>query len=181
MERLNDAVVATWARILRETQGARLMLNSLPLREPAFRDLIAKRFAAHGVDENRLVLVATAPQAATWEAYGGIDVALDPFPHNAGITTIEALWQGVPVITLAGRPGVGRFGAMLLRGVGMGEWVSEDAASYVLRARAAATEVEHLARTRATLRQRLAASPLCDADGLAREVEAAYRALCDAC
>ena len=181
MERLNDAVVATWARILREMPGARLMLNSMPLREPAFRDLIAARFAAHGVDENQLVLVATGPQAATWEAYGDIDVALDPYPHNAGMAAIEALWQGVPVITLAGRPGVGRFGAMLLRAVGMGEWVSEDADSYVRYALAAGADREKLAHTRATLRQRVAASPLCDAAGLARAVEAAYRALCDAC
>ena len=115
-----------------------------------------------------LELVATAPQPATWAAYGDIDIALDPFPHNAGTTTIEALWQGVPVVSLAGRPSVGRFGAMILQAVGMDDWVSEDADSYVARALAAAADLHKLAQMRATLRQRVADSPLCDAAGLAR-------------
>ena len=140
-ERLNDAVIAAWARILRDVPGARLMLNSLPFREPAFRDLIAARFAAHGVDRDRLELIATSPQPATWAAYGGIDIALDPFPHNAGTTTIEALWQGVPVVSLAGRPSVGRFGAMILHAVGMDDWVSADTDGYVACALAAATDL----------------------------------------
>ena len=180
-DRLNDAVIAAWARILRDVPGARLMLNSLPFREPAFRDLIAARFAAQGVDRDRLELIATAPQPATWAAYGGIDIALDPFPHNAGTTTIEALWQGVPVVSLAGRPSVGRFGAMILHAVGMDDWVSADIDGYVACALAAATDLHRLAQVRATLRQRVADSPLCDAAGLARHVEAAYRALYDAC
>ena len=180
-ERLNDAVIAAWARILRDVPGARLMLNNLPFREPAFRDLIAARFAAQGVDRDRLELIATSPQPATWAAYGGIDIALDPFPHNAGTTTIEALWQGVPVVSLAGRPSVGRFGAMILHAVGMDDWVSADTDGYVACALAAATDLHRLAQVRATLRQRVADSPLCDAAGLARHVEAAYRALYDAC
>ena len=180
-ERLNDAVIATWARILHDVPAARLVLNSLPFREPAFRDLIAARFAAQGIDADRLELIATAPQPATWTAYGAIDIALDPFPHNAGTTTIEALWQGVPVVSLAGRPSVGRFGAMILHAVGMDDWVSGDADGYVARAVAAAADPRALARMRATLRQRVADSPLCDAAGLARHVEAAYRALWDAC
>ena len=122
------------------------MLNNLPFREPAFRDLIAARFAAQGVDRDRLELIATAPQSATWAAYGGIDIALDPFPHNAGTTTIEALWQGVPVVSLAGRPSVGRFGAMILHAVGMDDWVSADTDGYVACALAAAADL-HSART----------------------------------
>jgi predicted O-linked N-acetylglucosamine transferase (SPINDLY family) len=180
-DRLNDSVIATWARILDGSAGARLMLNSLACREPAFRDLIAARFAAQGIGRDRLKLVATTPQPATWAAYGGIDVALDPFPHNAGTTTIEALWQGVPVVTLAGRPSVGRFGAMILSAVGMHDWICEDADSYVARAVTTAADPVVLAHTRATLRQRVADSPLCDATGLARQVEAAYRTLWEAC
>ena len=105
---------------------------------------------------------------------GDIDIALDPFPHNAGTTTIEALWQGVPVVTLAGRPSVGRFGASILHAVGLDEWVTNDAASYVSRAVAAATDTPALADLRVGLRGRVAASPLRDAAGLARHVEDAY-------
>ena len=154
---------------------SRLVLNSRPFREPAFRDLFAARFAAHGIGRDRLELIATAPQPRTWAAYGGIDIALDPFPHNAGTTTIEALWQGVPVVSLAGRPSVGRFGAMILHAVGMDEWVTDDIDGYVARAVAAAADLAGLVAIRERLRSRVAASPLCDAPGLARQIEAVYR------
>ena len=95
-ERLNDQVIIAWARILSATPCARLVLNNLPFREPAFRTLFLARFAGHGIAADRLDLVYTQPQERTWAAYGEIDIALDPFPHNAGTTTIEALWQGYP-------------------------------------------------------------------------------------
>jgi predicted O-linked N-acetylglucosamine transferase (SPINDLY family) len=142
---------------------------------------VATRFAAQGIARGRLELIATAPQSATWMAYGGIDIALDPFPHNAGTTTIEALWQGVPVISLAGRPSVGRFGAMILHAIGMDDWCSVDVDGYIARALAMAADLPALARLRAMLRPRVTNSPLCDAAGLAGHLEAAYRALWDAC
>jgi predicted O-linked N-acetylglucosamine transferase (SPINDLY family) len=179
-ERLNDDAIAAWALILQKMPGSRLVLNNMPFREPAFCDLYAARFAAHGITRERLDLVCTEPQSLTWKKYGEIDIALDPFPHNAGTTTIEALWQGVPVISLAGRPSVGRFGAMILHAVGMDEWVSDDIGGYVARSVAVATDLPTLAQLRSELRPRVAASPLCDAAGLAREVEAAYHALWDA-
>src|SRR5437879_948612 len=108
-ERLNATVIAAWARILHAVPQARLVLNSRPFQEPAFGDLFAGRFAAHGIGRDRLDLIFTAPQTRTWAEYAAIDIALDPFPHNAGTTTIEALWQGVPVVSLAARPSVGRF------------------------------------------------------------------------
>ena len=118
--RLNDEVIAVWCRVLRAVPGSRLVLNSAPFDEAAGRDLFAGRFAAQGIGADRLDLVFTAPQTRTWAAYGAIDIALDPFPHNAGTTTIEALWMGVPVVSLAGRPSVGRFGDSILSAVGLG-------------------------------------------------------------
>ena len=125
-------------------------------------------------------MMATAPQPRTWAAYQSIDIALDPFPHNAGTTTIEALWQGVPVISLAGRPSVGRFGAMILHAVAMDDWVASDIDGYVALAIAAASDPAKLALIRASLRPRVASSPLCDAADLARHAEAAYREAWDA-
>ncbi len=175
--RLNDAVVAAWTRILHAVPGSRLMLNSSPFSEPAGREQMAARFATHGIAPSRLELICTSPQPLTWAAYGDVDIALDPFPHNAGTTTIEALWQGVPVVSLAGRPTVGRFGAAILHAVGLDDWVATDVEAYVARAVAAATDLHALAQLRAILRPRFGASTLCDAAGLAREVEAAYREL----
>ena len=177
--RLNDGVIATWCRILHAIPGSRLILNSTPFAEPAGREDWAARFAAHGIGPDQVHMICTTPQPSTWEAYGAIDIALDPFPHNAGTTTIEALWQGVPVLTLAGRPTVGRFGAAILHAVGLDDWVTDSVDAYVARAVAAASDLEALAELRAALRPRMAASPLLDAAGLACAVEAAYRALWD--
>ena len=178
-ERLNERVIAAWSRILHAVPGSRLVLNSRNFHEAAFRNLFVTRFGAHDIARERLDLICTAPQPRTWAAYGMIDIALDPFPHNAGTTTIEALWQGVPVVTLAARPTVGRFGASILHAVGMDDWIARDLDAYVARAVAAAADLHVLAQLRAELRPRFEASPLRDADGLARCVEAACRTLWD--
>ncbi len=178
-ERVNETVIAAWARIMRNVPGSRPVLNSRPFGEAAFRALFAGRFAAQGVEQDRLEMTFTEPQSKTWTAYGAVDIALDPFPHNAGTTTIEALWQGVPVVSLAGRPSVGRFGAMILHAVGLDDWVAGDVDGYVARAGAAASDPGALAEMRMALRPQFMASPLHDAAGLARAVAAAYRMLWD--
>ncbi len=176
--RINEAVIAAWAKILARVPGARLILNSKPFREPESRAAWLARFKAHGIAENRIDLVYTTPQPKTWETYGEIDIALDPFPHNAGTTTIEALWLGVPVVSLADRPPVGRFGASILGSLGMSDWVASDVAAYVDRAVAAAADIAGLVRLRSGLRERFRASALGgDPADLAREIESVYRSL----
>jgi predicted O-linked N-acetylglucosamine transferase (SPINDLY family) len=176
--RINEAVIAAWARILRAVPNARLVLNSKPFREAQSRASWLGRITAHGVSPRQVELTYTTPQPRTWEAYGRIDIALDPFPHNAGTTTIEALWMGVPVISLAGRPPVGRFGAAILGALHLDDWIVNNVDAYVGRAVSAASDLDALAALRADLRPRFEMSPLGrDADGLAREVEAVYRDL----
>jgi predicted O-linked N-acetylglucosamine transferase (SPINDLY family) len=176
--RINENVLAAWARILRSVPDSKLLLNSKPFREPEAREAWLKRFKSLGISADRVDLVYTTPQPSTWEAYGDVDIALDPFPHNAGTTTIEALWLGVPVVSLLGRPPVGRFGAAILGSVGMESWVMEDVDSYVARAATAASNLTSLAALRASLREKFRASPIgSDAKGLAREIESVYRRL----
>ncbi len=175
--RINDAVLDAWAAILAAVPGARLMLNAKPFQEAGARAAFTGKFAARGVATDRLDLVYTTPQPTTWAAYGEIDIALDPFPHNAGTTTIEALWLGVPVVSLAARPPVGRFGKSLLGAVGMDDWATDDVAGYVAKAVEAAGDLEALATLRAGLRARFEASPLRDPRGLAAATEGAYRDL----
>ena len=173
-ERINERVVKAWSEILKQVPESRLMLNAKAFSEGAFCDLTAARFAAHGIARERLHLVYTSPQPKTWEAYGGIDIALDPFPHNAGTTTIEALWLGVPVVSVEDRPSVGRFGASLLGAVGLKDWVAKDVAGYVALAASKAGDLKALADLRANLRSRVKASPLCDGPGLARAIETTF-------
>jgi len=176
--RINETVLKAWVRILKSVPNSRLVLNSKPFREEESCIAWHARFSDLGLEPGRVKLVYTSPQPRTWDAYGTIDIALDPFPHNAGTTTIEALWLGVPVVSLAGRPPVGRFGASILGSVGLGDWVTEDVDSYIARAATAASNIDALARLRETLRARFKASPIgTDSIGLAREIERAYRVL----
>ncbi|HEX2839825.1 tetratricopeptide repeat protein, partial [Hyphomicrobium sp.] len=176
-ERLNDRVVTAWAEILKRVPDSRLMLNSKAFSETAFADLMATRFAAHGITRDRLQLVYTSPQPKTWSAYGEVDIALDPFPHNAGTTTIEALWLGVPVVSVEDRPSVGRFGASVLGAAGLRDWVATDVAGYVALAASKARDIAALAQLRSGLRARVESSPLADGPGLARALETAFRNL----
>jgi predicted O-linked N-acetylglucosamine transferase (SPINDLY family) len=173
--RLNGRVIAAWAAILNAVPGSRLTLNNAPFGDPATAALFAAQFDRHGVARERLEMVYTRPQTRTWAAYGDIDIALDPFPHNAGTTTIEALWMGAPVLSLADRPSVGRFGAMILGALGLDDWVAPDVEAYVDKAVRAAGDLERLSALRAGLRGRFVASPLSDAAGLARAMERLYR------
>jgi len=175
--RLNEGVIATWSAILKAVPGSRLKLNYSSFGDPATAALFADRFARYGVERERLDLVFTSPQTTTWAAYGTIDIALDPFPHNAGTTTIEALWMGVPVLTMADRPSVGRMGAMILEPLGLHDWIAADTAAYVTKAVAAAADLAALAALRGGMRERFLASPLGDAPGLTRSMERAYRVL----
>jgi predicted O-linked N-acetylglucosamine transferase (SPINDLY family) len=107
--------------------------------------------------------------------YGEIDIALDAFPYNGGITTLEALWMGRPVIAVEGETLIARQSAAILRAAGLGELVAPDAEGLVELAAGLAADRRRLAELCAGLRPRLAASPVCDAAAFVRSLEAAYR------
>ncbi|MBP7669848.1 MAG: hypothetical protein KA106_01185 [Ferrovibrio sp.] len=175
--RINDRVVALWARLMHQVPGSRLVLNNRHFTDAATQRFFADRFAAHGIAPERLDLIATLTQATTWAEYNEIDIALDPFPHNAGTTTIEALWMGVPVLSRSDRPSVGRFGASILGALGMRDWVAADDAGFIAAGVAKAADLAALADLRAGLRVRFEASAMRDGAGLARAIEAGYRQL----
>jgi tetratricopeptide (TPR) repeat protein len=175
--RYNERCFRLWARLLAAIPDARLVLNALVFGEDATAALFRRRFAEWGGDASRLELIATSPQPATWEAYGRLDVALDAFPHNAGATTFEASWMGVPTISLRDRPPLGRFGDSILGACGLGDWVVDDEDAYIERARAAVADPRALANLRATLRDRIKNSALGDEAGYARDFAAALRGM----
>jgi len=178
--RINDAVIAAWAAILAQVPGARLMLNALPFVDRTVREDYAARFVRHGIAADRLDLVYTAPQPTTWAAYGQIDIALDPFPHNGGVTTFEALWMGVPIISLRARAPLGRYGDCLLSALGLEDSCVDTVDAYIARAIEIARDLSKLAALRSGLRPRMATSELCDGKGLAAALDAAYAAMVNA-
>lgn len=177
LAKVTDPVVALWARVLAAVPGSRLLLKAQQLQEPEGRTEMAARFARHGVAAERLLLEGLVPRAEYLKPLSRLDIALDPFPYPGITTSVECLWMGVPVLTLAGRTFFSRQGVGLLTHAGLPEWIAADEDDYVARAVRHAGDLQALAALRARLRPQVAASPLFDAPRFARHLEAALRGM----
>jgi predicted O-linked N-acetylglucosamine transferase (SPINDLY family) len=175
--KLSAATLDAWAQVLARLPKARLLLKGKPFADAATRALYLDRLAERGVAPERVELAVWLPDQAHLALYDRVDIALDPFPYNGTTTTCEALWMGVPVVTLRGDRHAGRVGASLLTQMGMTELIAHSVEEYVETAVALARDPARLAHLRHSLRPRMAASPLCDAAGFARKVENAYRSM----
>jgi protein O-GlcNAc transferase len=177
LAKVNPEVLEVWAELLRRVPRSRLLLQARALDDAAVRARIAAYLGARGVAPDRLDLRGGASPIEVLTAYGGVDLALDPFPYSGGVTTCEALWMGVPVITLGGGLAAVSHSRSHLFHAGLGDWITDNAARYVERAVQWAEDLPALSRLRATLRAQLAASSLCDAAGFTRGLEAALLAM----
>jgi len=176
--KLSDACVAAYAGVLAAVPGSRLLLKSSIAIDAALRRHHVARFAAHGIASERVTILPWLPGASNHLArYDAVDIALDTFPYCGTTTTCEALWMGVPVVTLAGDRHAARVGASLLGKAGLDELVAHAPEELVAIAASWAGRPADLARLREGLRARVAASPLCDAAGFADRFAAAMRAM----
>ncbi len=173
LAKVNDAVVAIWARLLHAMPDSRLMLKAPPLRDAEVCAALRARFAAHGINGDRLLLEQASSRLEYLRAYHRIDVALDPFPFPGGTTSFEALWMGVPVLARSGDRFLSRVGETILRNAGLPDWLAEDADDYVARAVRLTSDLDQLARLRRGLRAQVLASPLFDGNRFARQFETA--------
>ncbi|NWG75033.1 MAG: tetratricopeptide repeat protein [Rubrivivax sp.] len=174
-EKLNSRVIACWAKLLNVLPGSRLFLKARALGEPKTVEYIQGQFAAHGIEPARLCLEGQSDFRVYLESYNQVDIALDPYPYNGGTTTVQSLWMGVPVLSLRGDRYVAHMSESILHTAGLPEWVAQDEDDYVAKAVAFASDLPALAELRAGLRQRLLASPICDAPRFARNLETAFR------
>jgi predicted O-linked N-acetylglucosamine transferase (SPINDLY family) len=176
LPKLTGEAVNAWSQILRCVPGSRLVIKSGALSEPLVQSRLRARFAQHGVAEECLDLRMGSNHPEMLAEYGDIDIALDTFPFNGGMTTLEALWMGVPVLTIAGDTVVSRQTVSALANIGLAEELAfADAAAYIAGAVALASDGVRLAALRQQLRPRMAASPLRDAAQFTRDLEALYR------
>jgi len=153
-------VIALWSRVLGAVPGSRLVLKWKSLADAAECARLRQAFAAHAIDPERLDLRGRSPHAAMLAEYGDVDIALDPFPFCGGLTSCEALWMGVPIVTLPGSRAVSRQTLGFLSPIGLAELSAETAERYVAIAAGLAGDRDRLAALRAGLRDRMAASPL---------------------
>ncbi|CAM2164050.1 protein O-GlcNAc transferase [Burkholderia latens] len=178
--KIGDAVVALWSRVLHAVPGSRLLLKSAQLDEAALRAGLAARFAAHGIPAERLLLRGGSKRLAHIGTFNEIDIVLDPFPYPGGTTSMEGLWMGAPFITRRGDRFLSHIGESILHTLGMPEWVADNDDDYVAKSAAFASDLPRVAAVRAGLRERLLHSPLCDAPRFARHLEAAFAQMVDA-
>ncbi len=174
LNKISDRTLAAWSQVLGRIPSARLRLQSLPLAYPEAATDMQKRLAAADIDVDRVDLYGGAPREEYLASYQGVDVVLDTFPFPGGTTTAEALWMGVPTVTLAGNSLLARQGESLMRCVGLGDWVAANELEYVEIAAARVHDLHKLRELRASLRSRALASPLFDAARFARNLEDAF-------
>lgn len=171
--KFSPATLALWAGVLRAVPGSRLLLKARSLATASIQRRLCDAFEAHGVDIQRLRLEAWADNLdGHLGVYREVDVALDTFPYNGATTTCEALWMGVPVISLRGSTHVSRAAASILRSAGLEDWVATDQTAFVSQAVARAADWQALGTLRLGMRDRLRSSPLLDAHRQTHDLQA---------
>ncbi|WP_131989382.1 O-linked N-acetylglucosamine transferase, SPINDLY family protein [Chthoniobacter flavus] len=172
--KVNVETLVLWARVLNHVPNARLVLLC---EEGSQRQRTWDLFARHGISAERISFAEPRARTDYLKLYYDVDIVLDTFPYNGHTTSLDALWMGVPVVSLVGEVAVSRAGLSQLNNLGLPEWVAHTEDEYVEIATRLAGDLTHLAEMRATLRARMEASVLMDATHFTRQIEEAYRAM----
>jgi protein O-GlcNAc transferase len=177
MAKLTDSMLAAWKRILDGVPDARLTVISTGLNEPALDAMLCGRLRAIGIDPDRVVRLGTVGFADFLKLHHQIDLGLDTFPFNGHTTTVQGLWMGVPVVTIAGVAHRSRMGASVLNNAGLAEFVTNSIDEYVERTIRLAGERTKLNEIRLSMRERLKRSPLMQTERFTRHFESSLRAM----
>jgi protein O-GlcNAc transferase len=172
--KINDRVLSLWAQALGRVENSCLVISSAA---GSHRKRTLEVFEKEGVEANRVNFVDLRPRAEYLELHHRLDIALDTFPYNGGMTTCDALWMGVPVVSLAGKTPVARAGLSQLTNLGLPELVAHTETEYAHIVKNLAGDLPRLAQLRSSLRERMRNSVLMDAPRFARQVEHAYRGM----
>jgi predicted O-linked N-acetylglucosamine transferase (SPINDLY family) len=176
LPKINEEVIAVWAGILKAIPLARLLLKSRGLGDELGRRMVYDGFAEHGVDTGRIECVGFVPEISSHlEHYRRVDIALDTFPYNGTTTTCEAMWMGVPVITLAGKWHSARVGVSLLSAVNLEDYIAVNHEEYIECAVRKAANPGMLAALRRELRMKMKASRLMDKMSFVNGLEKVFR------
>ncbi len=174
--KISSKTVELWAEVLLRCNNSILLLKSKGLINPSLSEPIIERFESHGVSPQRIKFLDWTPDVSSHlSVYAEVDIALDTTPYNGTTTTCEALWMGVPVLTLMGDRQCARTGASLLVSANLDEWVAQSETEFVALASEWSARLHELAILRQTLRSQVSQSPLCDGRRLSRELTQAFR------
>jgi len=173
--KISPLLIALWAQVLKENENSRLLLKFRGGENRRVQDHYRAEFERFGIEPGKIGLHGRKSPLEHLAMYGEMDIALDTYPYHGTTTTCEALWMGVPAISLVGGHHSCRVSLSLLKGLDMDCFVASTPEEYIAKASALAAKPESLARIRATMRQRMAASPLCNRSLLVKNIEQAYR------
>lgn len=171
LRKLNDRVLALWAQVMQALPTTRLLIMNKQLETASTRQAFLQRIAKAGIAPDRVTIEGECDYRNYLEAYADVDMVLDTLPFTGCTTTCEAIWMGVPTLTLCGDRLVGRQGVSLLRCIGLEDWIAVDTEDFVARALKHASDLGRLAALRTTLRHKMACSPLVDSPRFARHLE----------
>ncbi len=175
IDKISEDVLALWSTLLRVVEGSKIVVKHLALDEAFLRDALIARFVAQGVPPDRVICMGSSERRDHLRAFENIDISLDPFPQNGGISTWESLYMGVPVVAKLGNAPSSRIAGAVLKAMGLDDWVADDDGSYVAIAQKYAAMSSHLERLRADLPARIANSPAGNVRLYTQSVEESYR------
>lgn len=175
--KLNEAVLSTWAEILKAVPHSKLFLKTRAFGGAAEQEKIRAQFSEMGVDPVRILLEGAGTREEYLACFNRVDISLDPFPYTGGTTTVESLWMGVPVLTLAGQTLVARQGVGILMNAGLPDWIAATREEYVGKAIAFSNDLTALAALRQRLRAQVLASPVFDGKAFAQDFAQTIHAL----
>jgi len=173
--KLNAELFALWAQILGAVPDSKLLIKAKSLVDQATREALLAQFAELGIAAERLIVSEYTQSPQHLKSYHQVDIALDSFPFTGGTTTFEALWMGVPVVTLVGERHVSRQGLSILSVLGLTDLIADTPEAYVDRAVSVARDIQALQQLRGGMREKMQTSPLMDGVSFTRDLEARYR------
>jgi protein O-GlcNAc transferase len=177
ISKMDDVVISLWSRILRETPNSKLLLKAKQLDDIRFRKLLQSKFLEHGVNLDQLIMEGVSSPRVYLATYNRIDIVLDTFPYPGGTTSVDALWMGVPVLTMKGNRFLSRLGESIAHNAGLIDWIANDHIEYINKALCFSQDIPHLAELRTELRERVSKSPLMDTQLFAGDFSDAMKAL----
>lgn len=175
IDKISADAVRVWSQILKSVPQSKLTIKHGALNDAALRELLVGRFTSHGIAPERIQCLGSTPRLEQFAAYEGIDICLDPFPQNGGVSTWEALQVGVPVLAKLGNSNASRAAGAILCSIGLNEWVAETETQYIDLALKYASQPDYLATLRAELPERVQTSASGNTTTYTRAVEQAYR------
>lgn len=175
ISKISDEAIGVWSKVMRQVTGSKIIIKHTLLDDSLLRDGLIARFVAQGIAEENVICMGSTPRHEHLLAFAQVDISLDTFPQNGGVSTWESLYAGVPVVAKLGHGASSRAGGSIVAAVGLDDWVAEDDEGYAAIACKYAAQPDHLAKLRADLPAQIAASPAGNVEIFTRRVEEGYR------